>query len=225
MKSIGKRITKSRFGFFPTHTHHKRASQLYTQLGVGAGYFLIYFIAQHPTPPLPPPKRSLAWTELQQTRAVHTHVRVPLSFLMSFFLQFFFFFFACAREIAQKYIFASIFNYRAPYQWLSPPLNVGLVSNRVVTSHCITLDDIFVVNSHRACTTAAMQFSPLLAFLLCVFAGSTGAVINKSSTQTYCTRDDSHSLYEFKTKYLNGTSVALNQYRGQVTLLVNVATF
>lgn len=95
MKSIGKRITKSRFGFFPTHTHHKRASQLYTQLGVGAGYFLIYFIAQHPTPPLPPPKRSLAWTELQQTRAVHTHVRVPLSFLISFFLQFFFFF--CVR--------------------------------------------------------------------------------------------------------------------------------
>lgn len=68
-----------------------------------------------------------------------------------------------------------------------------------------------------------MTHSAVLAFLLYLFAGFTAGA-NKE-TSTYCTRDEGQSLYDFSTKYLNGTAVSLSKYRGKVTLVLNVATY
>ena len=62
----------------------------------------------------------------------------------------------------------------------------------------------------------------LLGFLLYLFVGFSAA---KPSNYSQCIEDASQTLYSFSTKYLNGTSVSLKHFQGQVTLVLNVATF
>ena len=62
----------------------------------------------------------------------------------------------------------------------------------------------------------------LLGFLLYLFVGFSAA---KPSNYSQCIEDASQTLYSFSTKYLNGSSVSLKHFQGQVTLVLNVATF
>lgn len=75
----------------------------------------------------------------------------------------------------------------------------------------------------HSATQVAMARSLAFAFLLYLFVSYTAEA--GKGTSTYCTRDVSHSLYNFTTKYLNGTAVSLSNYRGQVSLVLNVATY
>lgn len=71
--------------------------------------------------------------------------------------------------------------------------------------------------------TVAMARSSVIAFLFYFFA-SYPANAGKE-TWTQCVEDKSQSLYNFTTKYLNGKPVSLKEYRGVVTLVLNVATY
>lgn len=68
-----------------------------------------------------------------------------------------------------------------------------------------------------------MARSSVIAFLFYFFA-SYPANAGKE-TWTQCVEDKSQSLYNFTTKYLNGKPVSLKEYRGVVTLVLNVATY
>lgn len=68
-----------------------------------------------------------------------------------------------------------------------------------------------------------MARSPLIAFLFYLFAGYPANA--GKETWTHCAEDKSQSLYNFATKYLNGTAVSLKRYRGDVSLVLNVATY
>ena len=68
-----------------------------------------------------------------------------------------------------------------------------------------------------------MARSSVIAFLFYLFAGYPANA--GEETWTHCEDDESQSLYNFTTKYLNGRAVSLEKYRGDVSLLLNVATY
>ena len=72
--------------------------------------------------------------------------------------------------------------------------------------------------------TIAMARWSVIPFLFYFFASQYPA---NASTETWtrCVEDKSQSLYNFTTKYLGGKDVSLKTYRGDVTLVLNVATY
>lgn len=68
-----------------------------------------------------------------------------------------------------------------------------------------------------------MARASLLACLLYFFAGFSAEAVRETSTS--CTRSRNRSLFDFRTKYLNGTATLLRKYAGNVTLALNVATY
>ena len=69
----------------------------------------------------------------------------------------------------------------------------------------------------------AMAPSSVIAFLVYLLAGYPATA--GKETWTHCEKDESQSLYNFTTKYLNGKAVSLERYRGDVSLVLNVATY
>ena len=82
---------------------------------------------------------------------------------------------------------------------------------------------VFNCISYMLPLTVAMARSSVIAFLFYFFA-SYPANAGKE-TWTHCVEDTSQSLYNFTTKHLNGKAVSLKSYRGDVTLVLNVATY
>lgn len=80
---------------------------------------------------------------------------------------------------------------------------------------------------HYYCDSSSVRVtmarSSVIAFLVYLLAGYPANA--GKETWTHCEKDESQSLYNFTTKYLNGKAVSLEKYRGDVSLVLNVATY
>lgn len=80
---------------------------------------------------------------------------------------------------------------------------------------------------HYYCDSSSVRVtmarSSVIAFLVYLLAGYPAN--GGKETWTHCEKDESQSLYNFTTKYLNGKAVSLEKYRGDVSLVLNVATY